>query len=145
MSTWSSAIDDILLPATPQNLATFYKPTKLLYHQTVKMTSAVILWTVTYCVFLQFNWTAGICPGDNYTSKIPLYFGYMAATDPNSNYDGRGTQVAVNLAVDRINSNDSLLYGYTLSYNGTVFDSKVNFNCTYNYVYFNLYVHFVLS
>ena len=91
----------------------------------VIMTSAVILWTVTYCVFLQFNGTAGICPGDNYTSKIPLYFGYMAPIDPNSNYDGRGTMVAVNLAVDRINNNESLLYGYTLSYNGNVFDSKV--------------------
>ena len=86
------------------------------------MISVVILSIV---IFLQFNGTAGICPGDNYTSKIPLYFGYMAPIDPNGIYNGQGSVVTVNLALERINSNDSLLYGYTLSYNGTVFDSKV--------------------
>ena len=88
----------------------------------------------------QFNGTAGICPGDNYTSKIPLYFGYFAPTDPNGIYNGQGSVVAVNLALERVNSNDSLLYGYNLFYNGVnttkgtvsdVFDAKVSVGLYY--------------
>ena len=70
--------------------------------------------------------SSGICPGDSYSSKIPLYFGYMAAVDPTSSFNSAGTIPAVDLALQLINNNDSLLYGYTLSYNGTIYDSKVS-------------------
>ena len=109
--------------------------------QAKKMKFAAILSqqiAITIFFIFQFNGTAGICPGKNFISKIPVYFGYFAPTDPNGIYNGQGSVVAVNLALEKINNNDSLLYGYNLFYNGInttngkvsdVFDAKVN--CTY--------------
>lgn len=68
----------------------------------------------------------GICPsGSTSDPPIPIYFGYMAAVNPDSSYVTGGTIPAVQLALELINNNSSLLNGYTLSYNETVFDSQV--------------------
>ena len=91
--------------------------------------SQVLLQISLLLLQLWVNISSGICPGDGYSSKIPLYFGYMAAVDPTSSFNSAGTIPAVDLALKLINNNNSLLYGYTLSYDGTVYDSKVSIVC----------------
>lgn len=73
---------------------------------------------------LLYGAVVGICPGYS-GPPVPLYFGYMASLDLDSSYITGGTIPAVQLALELINSNSSLLNGYMLSYNGTVYDSGV--------------------
>ena len=59
------------------------------------------------------------CP----TKTTPLYFGLIQSFSA-SQIDGSGTVAGINIALDRINSNCSLLPGYSLHY--TVADSQVS-------------------
>ena len=67
-----------------------------------------------------------VCPGDNITEPIPLYFALMVAESNESTFISAGTIPAIDLAVDRVNDNPNILPGYELSYNGTVFDTRVS-------------------
>ena len=61
------------------------------------------------------------CPG----KTTPLYFGLIQSFDADQ-FDGSGAIAGVNVALDRINRNCSLLPGYSLHY--TVADSKVSWD-----------------
>jgi gamma-aminobutyric acid type B receptor len=77
-------------------------------------------------LLLHLYGASSICPGDPYTSKIPLYFGYMTSIDNSSSFVASGSIPAVDLALKLINENNSLLYGYELSYNDTIYDDQVS-------------------
>ena len=67
-----------------------------------------------------------ICPSNPPPpSPVPLYFGFMTAVDPQSDYVLAGIIPAVDLALELINNNTNILPGYRLTYNGTIYDSKV--------------------
>ena len=67
-----------------------------------------------------------ICPGDFPNGTLaPLYFGFMTAVDPQSDYVLAGIIPAVDLALELINNNTSILPGYEFSYNGTIYDAQV--------------------
>ena len=66
-----------------------------------------------------------VCPGDAFTDKVPIHFGYVAGIHEDSSFLSSGTIPAVQLALERINDNSSLLYGYDLSYGGQVYDARV--------------------
>ena len=59
----------------------------------------------------------------NCSGKTPLYFGLIQSFDAEQ-FDGSGAIAGVNVALDRINRNCSVLPGYSLHY--TVADSKVS-------------------
>ena len=67
-----------------------------------------------------------VCPGDNNAELTPLYFALMVAESEESTFISAGTIPAIDLAVDLVNNNSNILPGYELSYNGTIFDTKVS-------------------
>ena len=74
--------------------------------------------------FLLFEVAWAICPGD-FPSGVPLYFGFMTAVDPQSDYVLAGIIPAVDLALELINNNTNMLPGYRLTYNDTIYDAQV--------------------
>ena len=81
--------------------------------------------------------------------RTPLYFGLMQSFS-DANYDGSGVIPGVDVALDQINDDPTLLPGYTLHYILT--DSKVNSGlagfivaklsrCFYSYVYAHLGIY----
>lgn len=65
-----------------------------------------------------------VCPENNITEPIPLYFALMVAESNESSFISAGTIPAIQLAVDLVNNNSNILPDYKLSYNGTVFDTR---------------------
>ncbi len=63
--------------------------------------------------------TSNTCAG----TRIPLYFGLLMSFDAEQ-FDGSGAIAGVNVALDRINRNCTLLPGYSLHY--TVANSRVS-------------------
>uniref|UniRef100_A0A1X7VH94 G-protein coupled receptors family 3 profile domain-containing protein n=1 Tax=Amphimedon queenslandica TaxID=400682 RepID=A0A1X7VH94_AMPQE len=81
------------------------------------------LFLSTFLLFSGVAWAA--CPGDLPNGTlVPLYFGFMTAVDPHSDYVLAGIIPAVDLALELINNNTSILSGYELSYNDTIYDAQ---------------------
>ncbi|XP_019848971.1 PREDICTED: gamma-aminobutyric acid type B receptor subunit 1-like [Amphimedon queenslandica] len=85
------------------------------------------LFLSTFLLFSGVAWAA--CPGDLPNGTlVPLYFGFMTAVDPHSDYVLAGIIPAVDLALELINNNTSILSGYELSYNDTIYDAQVSYS-----------------
>ena len=67
-----------------------------------------------------------VCPDENITAKTVVRIGMMTAADNLRRFVSVGCIPAINLALDLINANDSILYGYYLTYNETIYDTRVS-------------------
>ena len=70
--------------------------------------------------------TVSICPGDSFSGTKNVRFGLMTAADNRLRFVSVGCIPAIELAVDLINQNDSLLSGYTLTHNDPFIDTGVS-------------------
>ena len=68
-----------------------------------------------------------LCPGESYSEHKDVRFGLMTAADNRLRFVSVGCIPAIELAVDLINDNGSLLSGYRLTHNDPYIDTGVSY------------------
>ncbi len=88
---------------------------------------AAVRYIFLVCLFLSFQeLTVSICPNDSISGTKNVRFGLMTAADNRLRFVSVGCIPAIELAVDLINQNDSLLSGYNLTHNDPYIDTGVS-------------------
>ncbi len=67
-----------------------------------------------------------LCPGESFSEQRDVRFGLMTAAANRLRFVSVGCIPAIELAVDLINDNDSLLSGYRLTHNEPYIDTGVS-------------------